>query len=88
MFIYFTDHKLTSQEDGSTFYVLNKRREYKSLGYSGKDIGTIINNEQMLDNLFHEIFCEAEWIARSTKDGYEDVCKQIYGDFYNDIIKD
>ena len=87
-FKFFFDHKLTAQENGSTFYILSKKRQYKSLGYSGPDSETIDDIDQMIENLFHEVFCESEWLARAKQDGYEDVCKQWFGRNYDMIIGD
>ena len=78
-FDFMVSHKLTVQENGSSYYIMSNSKEWLSLGYLGYSIGTIDSQEEMQENLFHEVFCKAEWIARSTRENYSDVCKAFIG---------
>lgn len=79
-FTFFLNHKLTVEENAKSYWYMNNQKNMECCGYSGYSINEQDNEEGMIWNLFHEIFCKAEWIARSTRDTwYQDVVKQTIG---------
>lgn len=78
-FYYMLKHKLTVEENAKSYIYKNSKREILCYGYSGSDINCRDDESEMMDNLFHEIWCKAEWIARSQTQNYEDVVKQDIG---------
>ena len=54
-------------------------KEYRIFGYSGVDANFRMIQRHK-ENLFHEVFCKAEWIARSIRETwYNEVVKQTIG---------
>jgi hypothetical protein len=78
-FTFFVDHKLTATNKSLTYWFQNSKKTMECYGYSGSSAGTIDNEEDMKNNLYHEIFCYAEWIGRSIKENYSEVCKDTIG---------
>lgn len=79
-FTFFLDHKLTVEANAKSYWYKNNKREIESFGYSGIDINFRDNIEGMKDNLYHEVFCKAEWIARSIKETwYSETVKETIG---------
>jgi len=71
-FEFFVRHKLTIDND-KVYWCRNGKRQIE-----GEKI-LVDNIETATDNLFHEVFCQAEWLARGLRDGYADVCKAYFG---------
>lgn len=83
---YFVDHSLTAQENGATYWKHNNKKQIESYGYSGYSKNDIDDFEAMEENLYHEVFCKAEWIARSRIENFADICKGYLGHkAYNSI---
>ena len=86
-FSYFLKNKLTAEANAKTYYYDNGKKEMLSDGYCGYSVNVRDDAEGMIDNLCHHVFCKAEWIARSIKGGYTEVCKaRIGAKNYNNII--
>lgn len=74
--------RMTAQENGATWYYVNGKKEMMCCGYSGISSGERDDEEGMLSSLAHEIFCKAEYLARTVKEGL-DLALQYYGrEFY------
>lgn len=87
VFTFFLAHRLTVQENAVTFWYNNGKKEMECYGYSGFSINERDNETGMKDNLFHEVFCKTEWLARGLKDGwFLDTCKAYFGRSFNQII--
>ena len=79
-FSFFLSHKLTVTENATSYWYKNNKKEIECCGYSGIDINFRDDLEGMKDNLFHEVFCKAEWIARSIKETwYSETVKETIG---------
>lgn len=78
-FDFFVRHELTVHDNAQSYWYRDGERQDECLGYSGYSINERDDTDGIIDNLFHEVWCKAEWIARSRRDGYIDVCKQIIG---------
>lgn len=79
-FSFFLNHKLTVEENGKSYWTKNGKKEIECYGYSGASINERDNIEGMTYNLFHVLFCQAEWIARSiTESWYSDTVKETIG---------
>lgn len=78
-FDFFVRHRLTVHDNAQSYWFKGKERQDECLGYSGTSIGERDDINGIIENLLHEVWCKAEWIARSRRDGYEDVCKQSVG---------
>jgi hypothetical protein len=86
-FDFFFTKKLTVEENAKSYWTNNNQKEIECYGYSGYSINDRDDLEGIKDNLFHEIFCKAEWVARSLKEDYKETCKAYYGSKnYNLII--
>jgi len=86
-FDFFFSHKLTGEENAKTYWYRNGKKEIECFGYSGSSINERDDIKGITENLFHEIFCKAEWIARSAKGNYADTCKSYFGNVnYNKIM--
>lgn len=84
VFDFFVAHKLTADEKGRTYYT-QTRREYLSCGYSGYSEGDSV--EEMTENLFHDVWCQAEWFARGQVSFYQETTKAFFGsEWYNRIL--
>jgi len=81
-FDFFVRHKLTVENNGKIYWYRNGKKQIESDVYSKRYKDDM---EIMIDNLFHEVFCQAEWLARGLRDGYSDVCKTYFGKDYNKI---
>lgn len=79
MFDFYVRHKLTVRDNARTYWFKSEKRQDECLGYSGYSINERDDVEGMIDNLFHEVWCKAEWCARGKNGWYEDVCKQDIG---------
>lgn len=85
-FSFMLQHKLTVEENAKSYYFQNGKANILCYGYSGCSINERDDTDGMMFNLFHEIFCKAEWIARSVIGGYSDVVKSTIGTInYNKI---
>lgn len=85
-FDFFVKNRLTVENNGKSYWYRSNKKEWLSYGYSGHSKGELDDSEAMTNNLYHEIFCQAEWIGRSKKEGYEDICKGYIGyKAYNSI---
>lgn len=79
-FTFFLEHKLTVEDNAKSYWYKNGQKNIECYGYSGKDINFRDDKDGMIDNLYHEVFCYAEWIARSiTETWYNDVVKETIG---------
>lgn len=79
-FTFFFNHKLTVEENAKSYWYMNNEKNIECCGYSGYSINERDDKEGMIDNLYHEIFCKAEWIARSTRETwYIETVKQTIG---------
>lgn len=78
-FDYFVKHKLTVHDNAKSYWYKGGERQDECLGYSGSDVGFRDDMDGIVNNLFHEVWCKAEWIARGKGSWYEDVCKQAIG---------
>jgi hypothetical protein len=78
-FTFFVNHKLTVEANARSYWYKNNKKEIECFGYSGRDINFRDDEEGIRDNLYHEIFCKAEWIARSNIDGYIQTVKGTIG---------
>ena len=86
-FEYMLKHKLTVAENSKSWVCKNGKQEILCYGYSGPDINCRDDKEGMIENLFHEIWCKAEWIARSKIQSYTLIVKQDIGTInYNYIL--
>ena len=86
-FDYMLKHRLTVEENAKTYIYKNNKRDMLCCGYSGSDINCRDDESEMVDNLFHEILCKAEWIARSKIQSYTLIVKQDIGTInYNYIL--
>jgi len=87
VFDWMVKHKLTVNNKGASWYTRNGKRVIESYGYSGGSSGTIDDKEEMLWKLGHEVFCAAEYLARTVREG-KDLARQYFGnDFYNIAAK-
>jgi hypothetical protein len=76
VFDWFASHKLRVFDYGRTEYKTGKKVNVLTVRY----IDYILQSrEEMIDNLFHEVYCQTEWLARSTYMKYEEVCIQVFG---------
>ena len=90
LFDYFVSHKLTVTDNASCWIISNGKKDMISYGFSGKDVNhRFTDNEEMVDKLYHELFCKIEWITRSNAETfYQDIVKQYLGNkVYNQMVK-
>jgi hypothetical protein len=85
-FDFFLKHRLTVEANAKSYWYNNSKKEIECYGYSGYSINERDNEEGIIQNLYHEIFCKAEWLARGIKDGYSETCKSYFGRNYNKLI--
>ncbi len=86
-FDFFLNHKLTVEANAKSYWYKSGKIEMECYGYSGFSINERDDIEGITDNLYHEIFCKAEWIARSIIGGYVDTCKSYFGNAnFNKIV--
>jgi hypothetical protein len=85
-FNFFVKHRLTVEENARSYWYNQSKKEIECYGYSGYSTNDKDNIEEIKDNLFHEVFCKAEWMSRSIKEGYSDVCQAYFGKNYKTII--
>lgn len=85
-FDFFVDNVLTVKDNGEIFWYAGDEKVIESSGYSGGDSGYRDGEEGMIDNILHEVYCKAEWVARSLVEGFSDVCKQYFGEDSFDYI--
>jgi hypothetical protein len=79
-FTFFINHKLTVEEDAKSYWYINGKKEIESYGYSGYSSNERDDIQEMTENLYHHIFCKAEWIARSlTQTWYIETVRQTIG---------
>lgn len=78
-FDFFVRHRLTVHDNAQSYWFKGNKRQDECLGYSGTSIGERDDTNGIIKNLFHEVWCKAEWIARSRRDGYENICEQTIG---------
>ena len=84
---FFTQHNLTVEANAKSYWNRSGQREMLCDGYSGYSAGTIDDDDTITYNLFHEVWCEAEWLARGKHEGwYESVVKQYFGKDYKALI--
>jgi hypothetical protein len=87
VFTFYIDHRLTVQENAVTYWYNNDKKEMECLGYSNYSINERDNEEGMKLNLFHEVFCKTEWLARGLKEEwFLDTCKAYFGRSFKQII--
>jgi hypothetical protein len=74
-FQYFLKHKLTVQEDGTIYWFKEDEKVIENYGYVGFSGGIMDDEVTMIQNLFNELYNQAEWIAKSLKSSldYKDV---------------
>lgn len=85
-FDYFVRHKLTIEANAKSYWYKSGEKQIECYGYSGRDINFRDDEDGIINNLFHEVWCKAEWAARGKGKEYEDVCKQYFGvQAYNKI---
>jgi len=80
-FDWFVSHKLRLYDYGRSCYNIGKRITVLSVRFVDYTITTV---EEMKLQLFHEIYCEIEWIARAHYMDYIDTCISVYG---RDLVK-
>lgn len=85
-FDFMIKHKLTVEENARSYYFMSNRKEMLCYGYSGISINERDNIEGMIENLYHEAFCKAEWIARSAREGYQNIVKETIGNGNYNLI--
>ena len=85
-FDFFYKNKLTVEDNAKSYWYNNRKLEMICYGYSGISANERDDIEGMIDNLYHEIFCKAEWVSRGLKEGYSNVCKAYFGKDYTTIV--
>lgn len=85
-FDFYLKHKLTVEDNAKSYWYNNGKKEIECYGYSGYSINERDDITGIIENLYHEIFCKAEWIARSIFGGYTETCKAYFGKAYNQIL--
>lgn len=83
-FTFLVKSKLTVTNKGIIYWYKNNEKIFEAYGYSDKNI--IDTKEQIQENLYHEVFCMAEWLARSLTEGYAYTCKNIIGNKNYELI--
>lgn len=78
-FDFFVRHRLAVHDNAKSYWYKGGKIQDECLGYSGYSINERDNMDTMIDNLFHEVWCKAEWLARGKDSFYVDVCKQCLG---------
>lgn len=78
-FDFFVRHKLTVHDNAQSYWYKGGERQDECFGYSSYSINDRDDMDGIIDNLFHEVWCKAEWIARGKGSWYEDTCKQQIG---------
>jgi hypothetical protein len=89
MYDWFVDHNLTVEENAKSYYYKNGIKEILCCGYSGYSVNVRDDREGIIGNLFHEVWCEAEWLARSPNgevSGHLEAAKQTYGREYKKLL--
>lgn len=87
-FTFFLNHKLTIEDNAKSYWYQGNVKIIECYGYSGFASGFRDDEEGMKFNLFHEIWCKSEWIARSVKENYSQTVKSTIGTkAYNEIIQ-
>ena len=90
LFDYFVSHKLTVTDNSSCWIMKNGKKDMICCGFSGQDINhRFTTNDEMIDELYHELFCKIEWITISNAETfYQDIVKQYLGNkVYNQMVK-
>ena len=87
-FKYFEMMDLTSNNKGECWRILNNKKDFFSNGFSGIDkLYRYTNENDIKNDLFHNVFCKIEWIMRSKKeDYYKKSVKQFLGKSYKLFI--
>jgi hypothetical protein len=85
MFDYMVKHKLTVHDNAKSYIIRNGKKDIFCYGYSGYSINERDNIAGMIENLYHETFCKAEWLARGIKSFYIDIVKEYFGREYKSL---
>jgi hypothetical protein len=87
VFDYMLDHQLQTNDKSYCWLDNKKDKDWASLGFVDYRMS---DYDEFIDALFHHMWCEAEWLARSRVSidvEYKDVCIQWYGrKFYNSLF--
>lgn len=85
-FTFFVEHKLATNNKSIVWWVQNGKKVIECYGYTGHSAGMTDDEEDMKGNLYHEIFCYAEWIGRSIIENYSNACKDTLGSKHYNLI--
>ena len=86
-FTFFLEHRLTVEANAKSYWYQSGKKQIESYGYSGHSVNDRDDVEGIKDNLFNEVFCKAEWVARSLTEGYSETCRATIGnENFNNII--
>lgn len=83
-FSFLVKSKLTATNKGEVYWYKNSKKMFEAYSYKDKNI--IDTKEQMQENLFHEVFCMAEWLARSLIEGYAYTSQNLIGSKNYELI--
>ena len=83
-FSFLVKSKLTATNKGAIYWYKNNKKMFEAYGYNDKNI--IDTKEQMQENLFHEVFCMAEWLARSLIESYAYTSQNMIGSKNYELI--
>lgn len=77
----FEKQNMTCHDNALCYRIVNGKRDVFSFGFSGKDINYKMETlKEIKEDLFHNLFCKIEWIARSkTETFYQDTVKEFLG---------
>lgn len=79
---FFLKNDLTVKANASSYWYRNGKIEMMCYGYSGYSINERDDFEGIVGNLFHEVWCKAEWLARSVLDDwYIDSVRAYFGNY-------
>ena len=78
LFDLFVKNNLTVEENAKSYYTLNGETEILCYGFSGVSINERLDNDELQETLYHELFCLVEYVSRCIKQ-YPEVTKSKIG---------
>lgn len=87
---WFSEHNLTVEENARAYYTQNGKKEILCYGYSGYSSDVRDDKDGIIYNLFHETWCQAEWLARSQRgdsDWYIEAVESTFGRDYKKLLE-